>query len=374
LLPNQASVLDQTTVDLGWAQAMRYDVSLPATSVVGGDPGRAVTVLVLIGPRAYDFSLSARSQDQDHVLGSGRIAGGTATADQPLAREEVIWDSVAGRTAGTIAPILRPSLLPTGLTGVRVLDAAPGSFQVAYRGPARSMTLGVGAFNPPLVDARGSQQSIAVRGQVATLQIESAAEPSRRLWLWWQEPGLWELPPREAAASIFYLISAEGIEPRVIQDLVDAIGPPPAAPPAKAISTPTPTAGAGADTVKVALIASGDGTLGCGDGVVLVDRRIAPSRAPLTTAIRELLSIKDRSYWQSGLINALYLSELEIEGVTVVQGKATIRLKGHLALSGVCDVPRVAAQLEATARQFASVQDVAIFLNGTPLSEAWSLR
>lgn len=119
--------------------------------------------------------------------------------------------------------------------------------------------------------------------------------------------------------------------------------------------------------VKVALIAVGDGNVGCGDGVVLVERRVAPTTAPLTAALRELLSLKQEYYGQSGLRNALHASNLAVQSVTLTNGNAVIRLTGKLSLGGECDDPRVQAQLEQTAYQFSTVHSVSIYLNGEPL-------
>jgi hypothetical protein len=43
-------------------------------------------------------------------------------------------------------------------------------------------------------------------------------------------------------------------------------------------------------------------------------------------------------------------------------------------LGGVCDNPRVEAQIEETALQFATVSEVAVFVNGKPLEEIISLK
>jgi hypothetical protein len=60
--------------------------------------------------------------------------------------------------------------------------------------------------------------------------------------------------------------------------------------------------------------------------------------------------------------------------VTLSAGKATIKLSGTLMLGGVCDNPRVKAQLEQTALQFSTVKDVAIFINNVTLDQALSLK
>jgi LysM repeat protein len=120
--------------------------------------------------------------------------------------------------------------------------------------------------------------------------------------------------------------------------------------------------------VKVALIAlNSGGSVGCGDSVVLVDRPVAPTRAPLTAAINELLSIKQRDYGQSGLTDILYASNLHVQNITITNGHANIWLTGNLSLGGECDDPRVVAQFEQTAKQFSTVQTVSVYINGVPL-------
>lgn len=129
--------------------------------------------------------------------------------------------------------------------------------------------------------------------------------------------------------------------------------------------------------VKIFLIALNDGgksgpTVGCGDSAVAVERQIAPTGAPLTAALNELLSLHDRSYGESGLYNALYQSDLHLKRVDLVQGAATIQLTGKLSLAGECDDPRVAAQIVNTALQFRTVRSVAVRVNGVPLEQLLS--
>jgi len=123
---------------------------------------------------------------------------------------------------------------------------------------------------------------------------------------------------------------------------------------------------------SIHLIAVGDEgrsgpEIGCGDSVVPVEIEIEPTVAPLTAALERLLSLDSREYGASGLYNTLYQSDLSLEGVNIVEGQAIIRLAGTLTLGGVCDAPRVKAQLRETALQYVTVDRVSIFVNGTPL-------
>ena len=114
--------------------------------------------------------------------------------------------------------------------------------------------------------------------------------------------------------------------------------------------------------------------IGCNDSVIRVIQDIPPTTAPLTGALERLLSLNDQFFGESGLYNALYQSDLQVENVVVQNGKATIRLTGQLRLGGVCDNPRVEAQIKQTAFQFSSVTEVAVFINGRPLADVLSQR
>jgi spore germination protein GerM len=94
----------------------------------------------------------------------------------------------------------------------------------------------------------------------------------------------------------------------------------------------------------------------------------------LRAALLQLLSIKDTSYGESGLYTALAQADLSLDEVSIENGEAVIKLSGDLSLGGVCDNPRVQAQLVETALQFPTVNKVSIFLNDEPLEEALSMQ
>ncbi|HHX44795.1 MAG TPA: LysM peptidoglycan-binding domain-containing protein [Chloroflexi bacterium] len=135
--------------------------------------------------------------------------------------------------------------------------------------------------------------------------------------------------------------------------------------------TPTPTATPGvAIEVRLYAIALGAGDIGCGDAVVPgVVRDILPTRAPLPAALDELLALGPAIPDRSDLYNALGQSDLRVEAVDLVGDTAIVRLVGTLQIGGVCDEPRVRAQLESTVLQFAAVRDTIIFINGTRLDD-----
>jgi LysM repeat protein len=128
------------------------------------------------------------------------------------------------------------------------------------------------------------------------------------------------------------------------------------------------------DQVKIYLIAIGDngqsGTkIGCDDSVVPVEIAIAPTQAPLRASLDRLLSIEDQYYGESGLYNALYQSDLWVTQATILNRHATVHLAGSEMVGGTCDVPRVSAQLQATALQFSTVDSVSIYVNGALLED-----
>lgn len=129
--------------------------------------------------------------------------------------------------------------------------------------------------------------------------------------------------------------------------------------------------------VKLYLIAIDDQgksgeKIGCGDSAVSVTRTVETTTKPLTAAYQELLSLKDQYYGQSGLYNALYQSDLKLDSATVVDGIATVHLSGKMQLGGVCDNPRVEAQLKNTILQFPTVKKAVVFINGKLLEQVLS--
>jgi hypothetical protein len=105
-------------------------------------------------------------------------------------------------------------------------------------------------------------------------------------------------------------------------------------------------------TTRMYLIALEDGgksgpAIGCGDSLVAVDLPVND----LKLAVRQLLDNRARLYGQSGLYNALYQSDLQLNSIERTNEGISANLTGKLVLGGECDNPRVKAQLEATLRQ-----------------------
>lgn len=131
--------------------------------------------------------------------------------------------------------------------------------------------------------------------------------------------------------------------------------------------------------VKIFMVAVDDngasGTkIGCGDSAVSVIREVPQTQAVLKAAMKQLISVKDKYYGQSGLYNPLYQSDLSLESVAIDNGKATIKFTGTLTLSGTCEDPRIEAQFMQTALQFPTVSKAEIFINGRNLKDILSQK
>ncbi len=131
-----------------------------------------------------------------------------------------------------------------------------------------------------------------------------------------------------------------------------------------------------ARSVKVYLVALDDKgrrgrKIGCDDSLVAVTRRIKPTPAPLRAAIEELLSIPSEYAEDKRLNNFWVGRDLKLKSVAIRRGIATIHIVGEGPfVAGVCDVPRITEQIEATAKQFPTVKRVRVFINGRSLASA----
>jgi hypothetical protein len=141
---------------------------------------------------------------------------------------------------------------------------------------------------------------------------------------------------------------------------------------------PTPPGGQGTSMVRIFLVAIEDNgrsgkKIGCTDSVVPVEvTLLQPTQAVLRASLEALLAVKTQVYGGSGLYNALYQSSLAVEKLSLDNGLAVIHLRGEMKSGGVCDDPRLIAQLEETALQFSNVQQVEIFVNDVPIKQLLS--
>lgn len=131
--------------------------------------------------------------------------------------------------------------------------------------------------------------------------------------------------------------------------------------------------GQGISITRIHMIGLGtNGPLGCGDTVVPVLQEVPATNAILRATLERLLSVRTQFYGQSGLYNALYLSNLTVGDITINNRVATIHLSGQVILGGTCDGPRIRAQLEEAALQFSTIDAVRIFVNGRLLQDILS--
>jgi hypothetical protein len=145
------------------------------------------------------------------------------------------------------------------------------------------------------------------------------------------------------------------------------------------VAAPPTSTTATEQMVKIVLIElEGNGQsgplVGCGDSAIPINVTIPSTQGVLRAALEKLFSAKQQFYGESGYYNALYQSDLEIASVKIEQGNAVVHLTGTIMLGGVCDAPRVQAQIEQTALQFSTVSDVTVFVNDVPLEDVLSSR
>ena len=114
--------------------------------------------------------------------------------------------------------------------------------------------------------------------------------------------------------------------------------------------------------------------VGCGDELVSIVRALPAGEPTIEGALRTLFALGQNIEDDPELYNALQNSQLNLDGVTVEGGTATINLSGDLLIGGECDAPRVEAQIRQTALQFPGVENVEIYLNGEPLASVLSAR
>jgi hypothetical protein len=87
----------------------------------------------------------------------------------------------------------------------------------------------------------------------------------------------------------------------------------------------------------------------------------------IAAALTELLSTDDQFVGEQDLYNALYQSDLVVNSVTLDGATASVQLSGDYELGDDCNRPRIEAQIEGTVSEFAEVDAVQVFVNGTLL-------
>lgn len=95
----------------------------------------------------------------------------------------------------------------------------------------------------------------------------------------------------------------------------------------------------------------------------------------IAAALNALFAVAPEAYAGANLFNALELSTLAVDSVTLdADGLATIALSGDVMLSGVCADALFAEQIRFTAGTITGVTDTAVQINGVPLADVISGR
>ncbi len=111
---------------------------------------------------------------------------------------------------------------------------------------------------------------------------------------------------------------------------------------------------------------------GCNDSLVGVRRSNAESAEPLAAAIGALLDGSEPPI--ADVYNSLSGSTLDFLSGTFDGTTVTVYLAGTTRPGGVCDIPRIEAQLTQTAVSAVGAIRAEIYVNGVGLAEALSLK
>ena len=114
--------------------------------------------------------------------------------------------------------------------------------------------------------------------------------------------------------------------------------------------------------------------IGCGDAVMGIATSAGQAKAPLRFALDRLLAMRVTTLPGTGAYNALHQTALKVDSVTIHRDSAIIGLSGKFSYGGVCDAPRIEAQLTRTATQFPTIRTASFFINGRPLRDMLSER
>ncbi|MCO4252709.1 hypothetical protein [Pseudarthrobacter raffinosi] len=140
---------------------------------------------------------------------------------------------------------------------------------------------------------------------------------------------------------------------------------------------PAPGQSGGSQTVTAYYVLLDDGgaggvRFGCNDSLAGVRRTVAGSTEPLANAMRALLD--NTAEPAPGLYNSLSGSTLTFLSGTFDGTAVTVYLSGSIRPAGVCDIPRIEAQLTQTAVASVGAIRAEVYVNGVRLAEALRLQ
>lgn len=115
-------------------------------------------------------------------------------------------------------------------------------------------------------------------------------------------------------------------------------------------------------------------SVGCGDRLVVDGTRVPRTLKDVRASLERLTRLPAEPDGPGSYYNALGRSRLRVAELRMQGGVLHLHLNGQLVMGGMCDGPRIAAQLERTAGQLPASKRVCIDLNGRPLDSALSLR
>lgn len=108
-------------------------------------------------------------------------------------------------------------------------------------------------------------------------------------------------------------------------------------------------------------------TIGCNDMLVRIEDDTLTSPAQ---ALEKMINYSDD---QNGYYNSLAASDIHVAHVmTDEDGATNVFFTGQLRMGGMCDVPRIQAQIEYAVQQYDENAFVRVFVNDVPLEDILS--
>lgn len=116
--------------------------------------------------------------------------------------------------------------------------------------------------------------------------------------------------------------------------------------------------------------------IGCGDSLVLVPTKAdgVTANNQLQLSFEHLLANHDKQIGQSGLDNTLWQSNLQFVSAVKSGDVVTVQLSGTVLSGGVCDDPRIIAQLKQTAMVAVGAGEAEVLVNGMPIEQVLSAK